>query len=169
MKYEGKIPGAPNFTYEELIRSDTANRYNLNNRPKVDEIYVRLGFLARTVLQPARDHFGVPIVVTSGYRCAAVNNVVGGSPTSWHTEGCAADIRFERKSGLKDSELFRWIHDNCCYVELIAEGIPSGWVHVAALQGESRPEKTKYMLDKEGVVHTAPFDKIMNIYASYHC
>lgn len=168
MKYTGKIPGAPNFTYEEMIHSDTADRYNIDNTPKFDQIWVRLAELAVNVLQPLRDHFGEPIVVTSGYRCPAVNRAVGGSSTSFHAKGCAADIRFERKSQLKDSDLFKFIYRNLPYSELIAEGIPNGWVHVAYLDGELSNE-LKYMLDKEGVVKRGTYQQILQFYGSYHC
>lgn len=169
MKYTGKIPGAPNFTYEELIHSDTADRYNIDNTPKFDQIWVRLADLAANVLQPVRDHFGEPIVVTSGYRCPAVNRAVGGSSTSFHAKGCAADIRFEKGSGRKESELFKWIFKNCQFAELIAEGIPSGWIHVAYLPERNSERDTKMMLDKDGIVKRASFAEIMSVLGNYRC
>lgn len=168
MKYSGKIPGAPNFTYEELIHSDTADRYNLDNTPKFDQIWVNLAELAVNVLQPLRDHFGEPIVVTSGYRCAAVNRAVGGSMTSFHASGCAADIRFESKSSTKLSDIFKYVYRNLPFSELIAEGIPdSGWVHVA-YQRDRLTKDTKYMLSKEGVVKRGTYQQILQYYGSYH-
>lgn len=168
MKYTGKIPGAPNFTYEELIHSDTADRYNIDNTPKFDQIWVRLAELAVNVLQPLRDHFGEPIVVTSGYRCPAVNRAVGGSSTSYHAKGCAADIRFESKSERKLSSIFRYVYQNLPFSELIAEGIPgSGWVHVAYLH-DHLTKDTKYMLTKDGIVKRGSYAEIMQLYGSYH-
>ena len=44
------------------------------------------------VLDPIREHWGLPIRVTSGYRCPELNEEVGGVEDSWHMDGCAADI-----------------------------------------------------------------------------
>lgn len=46
-----------------------------------------------TVLQRLRDHFGVPVRITSGARCPAHNRIIGGSPESMHLRGRAADIQ----------------------------------------------------------------------------
>ena len=57
-----------NFTLEEFERSDTAKRLGIDNH--VPQFAVeRLRTLCEKVLQPVRDHFGVPIIITSGYRC----------------------------------------------------------------------------------------------------
>lgn len=81
-----------NFTYEELVASDTARKKGIDNRPTAAaEIYI--GKLAREVLQPIRDVYKKPIIVTSGYRCEALNKAVGGSKTSQHLSGQAADIK----------------------------------------------------------------------------
>ena len=45
------------------------------------------------VLQAIRDHFGAPVVITSGYRTAAHNAAVGGAAFGQHCYGRAADIR----------------------------------------------------------------------------
>ena len=168
MKYSGPIPGAPNFTYEELIRSETAEKYNIDNTPKFDQIWVNLTELAENVLQPARDHFGEPIVVTSGFRCGALNRAVHGSPTSFHVQGCAADIRFRRGSRRKDSDLFGWIYKNCNFVELIAEGVPNGWVHAAYCRGRNDERQLKYMLDEDGRVLRGSYQHIVALYKRFH-
>ena len=67
---KGPIFGAPNFTYEEFLRSDTAQREGIQNIPDKDCVWCNMEYLAREVLQPVRDKFG-PIRVTSGYRSAA--------------------------------------------------------------------------------------------------
>lgn len=79
------------FTLEEMCRSETARRQGLPNVPQ--ECHVRkLQNLCRQVLEPTRHHFGVPLRVTSGYRCEAVNRMVGGVPNSQHRQGEAADF-----------------------------------------------------------------------------
>lgn len=80
-----------NFTYEEMINSATAKRLNIDNTPSVKELG-ELRKLCQQVLQPIRDKYGKSITVTSGYRCEKLNKAVGGSKTSQHRYGQAADI-----------------------------------------------------------------------------
>ena len=81
-----------NFTLEELISSNTAQAKGIDNIPGAIEKQ-NLKLLAQTVLQPIRDKYGKPISVTSGYRCPKLNAAVGGSKTSQHLKGQAADIK----------------------------------------------------------------------------
>ncbi len=83
-----------NFSLAELVNSDTAQRdYNLKqeqeNPPR--EIVDKLKYLAETALQPIREKLGFPIRINSGYRSPGVNQRVGGSKTSQHCSGEAAD------------------------------------------------------------------------------
>ncbi len=80
-----------NFTLEELLQSDTADREQLNNTEYSPEVLVNLTRLATQVLQPLRDKVG-PVQITSGYRCEALNKAVGGAENSAHLYGLAADI-----------------------------------------------------------------------------
>lgn len=79
------------FTINELCKSETASKHKIDNTPSA-EIIANLTALANNVLDPLREAWGRPIVVTSGYRCEALNKVVGGVPTSQHKQGKAADI-----------------------------------------------------------------------------
>ena len=121
-----------NFTLKELTKSDTAIRLGLDNTPN-DEALENLKLLCEKVLQPVRDHFGKSVTVNSGYRSPESNAAVGGSKTSDHCKGQAADIEID---GLPNPELAQWIMDNLDYTQLILEfytqGQPnSGWVHVS--------------------------------------
>jgi len=121
-----------NFTLSELTKSETALRKGLNNDPTQDVISA-LQTLAVNVLQPIRDHYGVGVKVNSGYRSPEVNASVGGSKTSDHCKGQAADIEI---AGVANKELALYIRDNLEYTQLIleayTEGVPdSGWVHVS--------------------------------------
>lgn len=162
-----------NFTLEEMFRSETAEKRRIDNRPSAD-IEANLTYLVKNVLQPLRDHFGVPIRVTSGYRSPALNRAIGGSPSSWHSHGCAADIQIPSgRVSLK--EVFAYIHEHLPYTELIAEGIDRNgrvsWVHVALVKGRESKNGvdssgrlcTKYMLTYEGSVHRASYDKIQKM------
>jgi len=121
-----------NFSLHELTKSETALRLNIDNTPGPVETE-HLKILAERVLQPVRDHFGKGVKVNSGYRSPESNAAVGGSRTSDHCKGQAADIEIP---GVPNAELAQWIMDNLEYTQLILEfytpGIPdSGWVHVS--------------------------------------
>lgn len=121
-----------NFTLSEMTKSETALRHGMDNTPTQD-IIGNLQALAVNVLQPARDHFARGVKVNSGYRSPDVNARVGGSRTSDHTRGMAADIEIP---GVPNHELAEWIKANLPYTQLILEfytrGVPdSGWVHVS--------------------------------------
>lgn len=80
------------FSIQELCRSNTAVRLGINNSPS-ELIRTNLEALVEHVLDPLRAAWGAPIIVTSGYRCPALNRAVGGASSSQHTIGEAADIR----------------------------------------------------------------------------
>ena len=79
------------FTISEMIASDTAKAKGIDNAPTT-EMRANLVALIETLLDPLREAWKSPIRVTSGYRCAVLNRAVGGSSTSAHLYGCAADI-----------------------------------------------------------------------------
>ena len=121
-----------NFTLSEMTKSETALRFGMANDPSETEIG-NLKALCENVLQPVRDHYGKGVKVNSGFRHPLVNAKVGGSATSDHCKGMAADIEIP---GVANAELAEWIKDNCEFRQLILEfytpGIPdSGWVHVS--------------------------------------
>lgn len=90
-----------NFRLEEFFVSDTADKLGIDNRPVYyDYVVHNLSLLCRYVLQPIRDKFGVPMVITSGYRCERLNEAVGGSPTSDHQDGLACDFYFNGEIGI---------------------------------------------------------------------
>ena len=118
-----------NFSLNELCKSDSAIRHGIDNTPP-DEVIQNLQALVDNVLQPLRDKFG-PIVVTSGYRSPDLNRKIGGSTTSHHCYGYAADFE---GLGMDNRELAIYIRDNLKFTQLISEfyqdGVPdSGWVH----------------------------------------
>ena len=121
-----------NFTLAEMVKSDTALRHDMDNTPGEVEI-ANLKTLCEKVLQPVRDHFQTGVKVNSGFRHPEVNAKVGGSKTSDHCKGQAADIEIP---GTANADLAVWIMENLDYTQLILEfytpGVPdSGWVHVS--------------------------------------
>jgi hypothetical protein len=121
-----------NFSLKELTKSDTATRLGIDNTPD-DEAIDNLKTLCDKVLQPVREHFGKSVTVNSAYRSSETNQATGGSKSSDHVKGQAADIEI---AGIANADLAQWIMDNLDYTQLILEfytqGIPdSGWVHVS--------------------------------------
>ena len=121
-----------NFSLHEMCQSETALRRGFDNTPD-DEATENLRALCENVLQKVRDHYGKGVKVNSAYRSPESNAAVGGSKTSDHCKGMAADIEIP---GVANADLAQWIMDNLDYTQLILEfytpGIPdSGWVHVS--------------------------------------
>lgn len=83
-----------NFSYAEFERSETARNAGITNVITDYRVRDAIRELTLTVLQPLRDASGAQIVISSGYRCPALNSHpdIGGSPTSQHVKGEAADI-----------------------------------------------------------------------------
>lgn len=77
---------------KELCSSDIATARRIDNFPSF-AVASHLEELTRTILEPLREAWGSPIKVTSGYRCDALNRVVGGVATSVHRLGWAADLQ----------------------------------------------------------------------------
>lgn len=117
-----------NFTLSELTKSNEAARWVIDNTP-TGEVVENLKALAENILQPVRDHFGV-VTVSSGYRNKAVNAKAGGSATSDHIKGFAADFEVY---GVQNKVLAEWIRDNLKFTQLILEfpgqNPNDGWVH----------------------------------------
>ena len=121
-----------NFSLSELTRSQTATRRGIENQPN-DEQLANLVALCECVLQPIRDHFGKSVRVSSGLRVPELNAAIGGSTTSDHCRGMAADVEVPSVDNL---ELARWIEGSgLAFRQLILEyydGTPdSGWIHVS--------------------------------------
>ena len=81
---------SPHFTLSELTQSGTALRLGIDNVPTQRDAEC-LRALCTAVLEPLRQRFG-RLIVTSGYRCARLNEAVGGVPASQHLSGEAADL-----------------------------------------------------------------------------
>lgn len=118
----------------ELIVSDSAKRKGISNMPT--EVHLtNLKVIAEKVFEPIREHFGVPIYISSGYRSEALNRAIGGSKTSQHCKGQAIDIDMDgADSGVTNNEIFHWVKQNLKFTQLIAE-FPDkygnlGWVHI---------------------------------------
>ena len=93
------------FTMNELTHSATAIRKGIDNTPD-NTAKANLTALVANILDPLREAYGKPIVVSSGYRCAKLNRAVGGVARSQHITGQAADIQSVSKSKADHKKLF---------------------------------------------------------------
>jgi hypothetical protein len=113
----------------EVIRSSSAKRLGISNMPTPEHIE-NFKILAEKVFEPIREHFGVPIIISSGYRSKELNaKTKGASKTSDHIEGRAIDIDNDGTS-ITNKEIFDFIKDNLSFKQLINE-FDYSWVHVS--------------------------------------
>ena len=118
------------FSLAELTKSSTATRRGIDNDPD-STARENLIVLCSEVLEPVREHYGVPFVPNSGFRCLELNRAIGSSDSSQHVTGNAVDFEVP---GVDNKEVALWVKENCDFDQLILEfykdGEPtSGWVH----------------------------------------
>jgi len=133
-----------NLSLAEVTRSETAKRNGISNEPTPEHIE-NFKKLAENVFQPIREHFGIPIHISSGYRSNALNTAIKGSLSSQHCQGEAIDIDMDGTS-ITNAQVFNYIKDNLKFDQLIWEfGTSSnpGWVHVSY---ESKGKQRKQIL-----------------------
>lgn len=127
------------FTIEELTRSSVAQTRRIENKPDVGQ-QSALVDLIENVLDPLREKFGKPILVSSGFRSKDLNRAVGGAATSQHMKGEAADIYTSTKEG--NRALFDIIRKELPFDQVIDEKDFS-WVHVSYKKNGNRKQTLK--------------------------
>jgi hypothetical protein len=151
---------SPNLNLYEITRSDTAKRQGIDNTPTFDHLE-NFKLLAEKVFEPIREHFNVPIFISSGYRSKELNKAMGGAskivngvyvPTSQHCKGQAIDIDMDGiNSDVTNKMVFDYIKDNLEFDQLIWEfGTDSNpdWVHVSYAKSGNRNQKLKAVRSK---------------------
>lgn len=118
------------FTIEELSFSQTASRKNIDNTPD-GRVRANLTALVANILDPLREAYGKPIIVTSGYRCAKLNKAVGGVKNSQHLTGEAADIQAVSKMPKDNKEIFDLIKKLKLPFDQLIDEYGMAWVHVS--------------------------------------
>lgn len=141
-----------NFSYSEMEKSDVARQRGITNVITTFEVRDAVKELATELLQPLRDAWGGPITITSGYRCAALNAVVGGSRTSAHVSGYAADLvpangRIDEFCGFAE----KWLRDtgktfDQCARESDRKG--NRWLHLGLKGPDGRQLRRFYTWTK---------------------
>jgi hypothetical protein len=145
-----------NLTLREAIKSNTATRLGIDNTPEQWEIN-NLRAIAENIFQPVRDHFGVPIGVSSGYRCKELNKAIGGSKYSQHMIGEALDIDADIYGRVTNAEIFNYIKNNLEWDQMIWEfgdDDEPNWVHVSYKEsGSNRRQLKRAYRDSKGIYY----------------
>jgi zinc D-Ala-D-Ala carboxypeptidase len=128
-----------NISYKEAVRSETAKRLGISNKPKKEHIE-NMELIAEKIFQPLREWVDHPIRINSFYRSEELNARVGGGLSSAHKEGLAMDL--DSLGGKTNLEIFHYIKDNLDFDVLIneypnEEGEPK-WIHVSWSEKENR-------------------------------
>ena len=129
------------FNLSEFERSATAEKFGIDNTCP-SSLIPQLSTLCKTILEPLRQHFEEPVIISSGYRCPTLNIRVGGVYASQHTLGEAADIVPLPPAGSSPSlsskpsalsSWFDWLQANTNFDQLILEHDSKGsyWIHVS--------------------------------------
>jgi zinc D-Ala-D-Ala carboxypeptidase len=124
------------FKLNEFTRSATADRLNIDNTPTF-EVVANLTRLCMLVLDIAREQYGKPIIITSGYRCQRLNKSVGGVSNSQHLQGLACDIVVNDMD-----KLFNILKHNPHIDQLLYESNgKSKWLHVSIAKCGNTPRR----------------------------
>lgn len=129
-----------NISYKEATRSSTAKRLGIDNTPDAEQ-FSNMIHVAENVFQPLREHFGVPIYISSFFRSEALNRAIGGSSSSSHMKGEAIDLDADVFGKISNGVIFNYIKDNLEFDQLIWEfgdGKNPDWVHVSLSKENNR-------------------------------
>lgn len=117
------------FKFSEFTKSDTANRYHINNTITEWDVRDNIVALVENVLEPLREAWGGPLFINSGYRCKELNEKVGGVETSLHCTGQASDVgvtdpyalaKLVKKMGLDFDQL--GLYPSFCHISFKKDG-----------------------------------------------
>lgn len=149
MKINKHLEISTNFSYQEIIKSETAKKHNINNEITSPEVLLNISNVVNCIAQVCRSEKGlnVPIIVSSGYRCKELNSLISKSKNSQHTKGEALDLKSLSKK-VCNADIFHYIKDNLVFDQLIwekgDEKNPS-WVHVSLKRiGVNRGEVLRF-------------------------
>jgi zinc D-Ala-D-Ala carboxypeptidase len=137
---------SPNFTLEELTRSEVAARNGWDNSPTQEEIanLQRLAYLLEKVKEAVG---GKPVIISSGFRSKQVNDAVGSKDSSQHRLGCAADLRVP---GMTPKQVV----DACITASVLFDQIIlefDAWTHISVSTDPTlAPRHSRLIIDKQG-------------------
>ena len=142
------IMASPNFSMDELTHSDTAARHGIDNTPNDNE-KENLYKLAMEMEDVRELLNNKPIFVSSGYRCLALNELLGSKKTSAHTKGLAADFTC-RQFGTPNEIVFALINSSIPYDQVILEF--NRWVHISFCEDQETPRRQALIINKQGTM-----------------
>jgi len=149
------------LTLAEVTKSQTATRLGIDNDPDASQL-AALKAIAEHIFEPLRNHFGVPIGISSGLRSKALNKAIGGSTRSQHCHGQALDIDADIYGGITNGEVFHYIKNNLDFDQLIWEFgdepcvdshtgcCAPAWVHVSFVNDETNRGQTLRAIKENG-------------------
>ena len=137
-----------------MVKSNTATRLGIDNNPDDWDIE-NLRAIAENIFQPIRDHFGVPIGVSSGYRGKDLNKAIGGSKYSQHMTGEALDLDADMYGKITNADIFKFVKNNLHWDQMIWEfgdDEEPNWVHISYKpSGGNRKQIKRAYRDSKGV------------------
>jgi zinc D-Ala-D-Ala carboxypeptidase len=145
-----------NFTLDELTKSQEAIRLGIDNEPSDVQI-TNLMLLCTNILQPIRNHFKLPVSISSGYRSVALCEAIGSSSGSQHAKGQAADFEI---FSLPNKEVSDWIVKNLDYDQCILEfwnpnDPNSGWIHCSYNDAGNRKQYLKASKENGKIIYSS--------------
>jgi hypothetical protein len=149
-----------NLSLAEVTRSETAKRRGISNMPTPEHIE-NFKKLAANIFQPIREHFGKPIIISSGYRSAELNKAISGSLSSQHCSGEAIDIDMDG-TDITNKQIFDYIKDNLNFDQMIWEfGTDANpdWVHVSFAANRSQRKQILVAKKVNGKTTYTPYVK----------
>jgi hypothetical protein len=149
-----------NLSLAEVTRSETAKRRGISNMPTAEHIE-NFKKLAANIFQPIREHFGKPIIISSGYRSAELNKAIGGSLSSQHCSGEAIDIDMDG-TDITNKQIFDYIKNNLTFDQMIWEfGTDANpdWVHVSFAANRSQRKQILVAKKVNGKTTYIPYSK----------
>jgi zinc D-Ala-D-Ala carboxypeptidase len=147
----GKMKLSKNLTLGEVTKSATAIKFGISNKPSGDHLS-NLIQIANKIFQPVRNHFNEPIIVSSGYRSEALNDLIGGASSSQHSKGEALDL----DGSVENSRIFEFIKNNLEFDQLIWEfgdDENPDWVHVSYKADNNRGEVLRAVRQSGRVIY----------------
>lgn len=142
------------ISYNEGIKSNTATRLNIHNIPN-EYVLTNMQAVAFNIFEPLRKFVGGPIKINSFFRCAELNEAIGGSKISQHCQGRAIDLddTFGHKT---NAEMYNFIKENLNYDQLIWEFGDNNnpdWVHVSYVSETENRNRRLKAYKKDGKTH----------------
>lgn len=133
------------ITIAEATKSQTAVRLGIKNEPNKEQLKA-MKYVAENIFERVREHFKVPIGISSFFRSYDLNKAIGGSTSSQHCKGEAIDIDADIFGGVTNKQIFDYIANNLDFDQILWEFGDSknpDWVHVSLVIGLNRRQILK--------------------------